>query len=88
MDRANSTISPQASQNKSTMREAAMADKQADEAKRREPRKQPRRPRPSLLERIQPDAAGVDCGEQSHFVAVPVERDPEPVRESALSPQS
>ena len=58
-----------------------MADKQADEAKRREPRKQPRRPRPSLLERIQPDAAGVDCGEQSHFVAVPVERDPEPVRE-------
>lgn len=58
-----------------------MADKQADEAKRREPGKQPRRPRPSLLERIQPDAAGVDCGEQSHFVAVPVERDPEPVRE-------
>ena len=46
-----------------------MADKQADEAKRREPGKQPRRPRPSLLERIQPDAAGVDCGEQSHFAA-------------------
>jgi len=63
------------------MKEAAMAHKQADEAKRREPRKQPRRPQPSLLERIQPDAAGVDCGERSHFVAVPVERDPEPVRE-------
>jgi len=35
----------------------------------------------SLLERIQPDAAGVDCGQKSHFVAVPPERDPEPVRE-------
>jgi transposase len=58
-----------------------MADKQANEAKRREPGKQPRRPRPSLLECLQPDAAGVDCGERSHFVAVPVERDPEPVRE-------
>ena len=35
----------------------------------------------SLLERIQPDAAGVDCGQNSHFVAVPPERDPQPVRE-------
>lgn len=35
----------------------------------------------SLLERIQPDAAGIDCGEKSHFVAVTRERDPEPVRE-------
>ena len=35
----------------------------------------------SLFERIQPDAAGVDCGQKSHFVAVPPERDPEPVRE-------
>lgn len=34
-----------------------------------------------LFERIQPDAAGVDCGQKSHFVAVPPERDPEPVRE-------
>ena len=25
----------------------------------------------SLLERIQPDAAGIDCGQNSHFVAVP-----------------
>jgi transposase len=63
------------------MQEAAMAHKQAGETKRREPRKKARRPRPSLLERIQPDAAGVDCGERSHFVAVPVERDPEPIRE-------
>src|SRR6202043_484858 len=35
----------------------------------------------SLLERIQPDAAGIDCGQNSHFVAVPPDRDPEPVRE-------
>ena len=35
----------------------------------------------ALFERIQPDAAGVDCGQKSHFVAVPPERDPEPVRE-------
>ena len=34
-----------------------------------------------LFERIQPDAAGIDCGQRSHFVAVPPERDPEPVRE-------
>jgi transposase len=35
----------------------------------------------SLLERIQPDAAGIDCGQNSHFVAVPPDRHPEPVRE-------
>ena len=35
----------------------------------------------SLLERIQPDAAGIDCGEKSHFVAVPPDRDAMPVRE-------
>lgn len=35
----------------------------------------------SLLERIQPDAAGIDCGAKSHFVAVPSDRDPQPVRE-------
>src|SRR3984957_8037529 len=40
-----------------------------------------RRSSPSLLERIQPDAAGIDCGEKSHYVAVPRERDPQPVRE-------
>ena len=33
------------------------------------------------FERIQPDAAGIDCGQNSHFVAVPPERDPQPVRE-------
>src|SRR3984957_20627185 len=35
----------------------------------------------SLLERIQPAAAGIDCGQKSHFVAVPTDRDPQPVRE-------
>jgi transposase len=35
----------------------------------------------SLIERIQPDAAGIDCGQNSHFVAVPPDRDPQPVRE-------
>ncbi len=30
----------------------------------------------SLLERIQPDAAGIDCGQNSHFVAVPPDRYP------------
>jgi transposase len=35
----------------------------------------------SLFERIQPDAAGIDCGQNSHFVSVTPERDPEPLRE-------
>jgi transposase len=39
------------------------------------------RPSISLLERIQPDAAGIDCGQSSHFVAVPPDRDQQPVRE-------
>jgi len=34
----------------------------------------------SLLERIKPNAAGIDCGSEQHFVAVPSDRDPEPVR--------
>ena len=32
------------------------------------------------LERIQPNATGIDCGSRHHHVAVPVDRDPEPVR--------
>jgi transposase len=35
----------------------------------------------ALLEHIQPDAAGIDCGQNSHFVAVPPDRDPQPVRQ-------
>jgi len=33
-----------------------------------------------LLERVCPDAAGIDCGSAEHYVAVPRDRDPEPVR--------
>jgi len=33
-----------------------------------------------LLERVNPNAAGIDCGSEMHYVAVPAERDPEPVR--------
>ena len=47
----------------------------------RERKEKPARPSVSLLERIQPDAAGIDCGQNSHFVAVPPDRDPQPVRE-------
>ena len=35
---------------------------------------------PSLLKRINRNAAGIDCGSETHYVAVPSERDPEPVR--------
>lgn len=42
----------------------------------------PGKPRvsPSVLERINPHAAGIDCGATDHFVAVPPDRDPTPVR--------
>ena len=33
-----------------------------------------------LLQRIQPDAAGIDCGAEHHYVAVPPDRDERPVR--------
>jgi len=35
---------------------------------------------PSLLKRINRNAAGIDCGSEAHYVAVPPERDAEPVR--------
>jgi transposase len=38
------------------------------------------RPQTSLLARLHPDAAGIDCGAAEHFVAVPPDRDPTPVR--------
>ena len=41
--------------------------------------KRARRSRP-LLERVNANAAGIDCGAGAHYVAVPPERDPEPVR--------
>jgi len=42
----------------------------------------PGKPRvsPMLLERINPHVAGIDCGSAEHFVAVPPDRDPVPVR--------
>src|SRR3989442_12534506 len=45
-------------------------------------RRRPAKPRvsPSVLERINPNVAGIDCGSAEHFVAVPPERDPSPVR--------
>jgi hypothetical protein len=59
------------------MQEAEMKCNQ--QRKRKE--KKPRRVSVALFERIQPDAAGIDCGEKSHFVAVPTDRDPQAVRE-------
>lgn len=41
---------------------------------------QRRRRSPTLLERINPNAAGIDCGSAEHYVAVPQDRDPSPVR--------
>lgn len=35
---------------------------------------------PSVLERINPNAAGIDCGSAEHYVAVPPDRDPNPVQ--------
>lgn len=40
----------------------------------------PRRTSASVLERINPDVAGIDCGAAEHFVAVPPDRDPAPVQ--------
>lgn len=42
-------------------------------------RKPTRRSRP-LLERVNVNSAGIDCGSAMHYVAVPPDRDPEPVR--------
>ena len=35
---------------------------------------------PSVLDRIQVDVAGIDCGAAEHYVAVPTDRDPTPVQ--------
>ena len=42
----------------------------------------PGKPRlsPMLIERINPNVAGIDCGSAEHYVAVPPDRDPTPVR--------
>ena len=41
---------------------------------------QTRRTSPSVLERLQVDVAGIDCGAADHFVSVPPDRDPAPVQ--------
>jgi transposase len=50
---------------------------------KRRPPPRPRKPPtsgPTLLERLTPNAAGIDCGAAEHYVAVPPDRDPAPVR--------
>jgi transposase len=44
--------------------------------------RRPRKPRvsPSVLDRINPHAAGIDCGSAEHYVAVPPDRDATPVQ--------
>src|SRR5215467_3776024 len=39
-----------------------------------------RRASPTVLEQINPDAAGIDCGGSTHVVAVPPDRDEHPVQ--------
>ena len=45
-------------------------------------RRFPGKPRvsPSVLDRINPSVAGIDCGSAEHFVAVPPDRAPTPIR--------
>ena len=35
---------------------------------------------PTVLDRINPNVAGIDCGSAEHFVAVPPDRDPTPIQ--------
>src|SRR5438034_11813128 len=35
---------------------------------------------PTVLDRLNPNVAGIDCGAAEHFVAVPPDRDPTPVQ--------
>jgi len=52
---------------------------------KRHRRRQSPKPRvsSSILEHLNPHAAGIDCGSAEHFVAVPADRDPSPVRSFA-----
>jgi transposase len=45
-------------------------------------RQSPGKPRvsPTVLDRLNPNVAGIDCGSAEHFVAVPPDRDPTPVQ--------
>lgn len=50
--------------------------------KHHRPRRSPGKPRvsPTVLDRINPNVAGIDCGAAAHFVAVPPDRDSTPVQ--------
>ena len=41
---------------------------------------------PSVLDRIQVDVAGIDCGATEHYVSVPPDRDPTLSKRSGPSP--
>jgi transposase len=58
------------------MEESPMGDKRARSRQTRGKKAK----HPSLLKRINRHAAGIDCGSETHFVAVPPEQDEEPVR--------
>ena len=53
---------------------------------KRHQRRAPGKPRvsPTVLDRINPNVAGIDCGSAEHFVAVPPDRDPTPVQRVAM----
>jgi hypothetical protein len=62
------------------MEEAQMKRKRPAKATQ-DQRSRERHPRwTPLLERIEPDAAGIDCGAEHHYVAVPPDRDAQPVQ--------
>ena len=44
------------------------------------PRPSPPRWRSAVLDRLNPNAAGIDCGSAAHYVAVPADRSPTPVQ--------
>ena len=46
----------------------------------RRPSRRTLRRSPSVLDRLQVDVAGIDCGSAEHYVSVPPDRDPTPVR--------
>lgn len=51
------------------------------EGKSRRPRTQRKKRRRRSLKQVNPNAAGIDCGSESHHVAVPADLDPQHVRQ-------
>src|SRR5262245_37288088 len=62
----------------SRMLRASMEERPMKHNRRRSPGKP--RVSPTVLDRINPNVAGIDCGAAEHFVAVPPERDATPVQ--------